>query len=198
MSLVLGETPVRYEEHPMRTGLLLVDIQNDYFPGGKMELVSMEAAATRSAKILSAFREVSAPIYHVQHLSVHEGATFFIPGTEGVEINELVSAAKDEKLIQKHFPSAFRETGLLEAVKADDVGELVICGAMSHMCIDATTRAAFDLGLKCVVAEDACATRDLTFRDRTVAAADVHASFMAALSSPYAKVISTEEYLSSS
>ncbi|MDH3692926.1 MAG: cysteine hydrolase [Gammaproteobacteria bacterium] len=182
----------------MKTGLLLVDIQNDYFPGGRMELVSMDAAAKRSARILNAFRDASAPIYHVQHLSAHQGATFFIPQTEGVEINELVKPDKEEKLIQKHFPSAFRETSLSQVVEADDIEELVICGAMSHMCIDATTRAAFDLGFKCVVVEDACATRDLTFHDRTVAAADVHAAFMAALSSPYAKVISAEEYLSSS
>ena len=61
------------------------------------------------------------------------------------------------------------------------------------MCIDATTRAAFDLGFSCVVAEDACATKDLTFKGKTIKASDVHASFMAALSAPYANILTTQE-----
>jgi len=65
------------------------------------------------------------------------------------------------------------------------------------MCIDATTRAAFDLGFTCIVAEDACTTRDLVFRNKTIKASDVHASFMAALAVPYAKVLSTNEIIAS-
>jgi nicotinamidase-related amidase len=65
-------------------------------------------------------------------------------------------------------------------------------GAMSHMCIDATTRAAADMGFACWVAEDACATRDLVFNDRAVAAAQVHAAFMAELAAAYAQVTPTD------
>jgi nicotinamidase-related amidase len=65
---------------------------------------------------------------------------------------------------------------------------------MSHMCIDATTRAAFDFGFKCVVIHDACATRDLEFEGQTIAADQVHASFMAALGSAYATVLTLEAY----
>jgi nicotinamidase-related amidase len=66
---------------------------------------------------------------------------------------------------------------------------------MSHMCIDATTRAAFDLGFNGVVAEDACATMDLVFNNKIILASEVHASFMAALSFPYAKVVPTRDIL---
>ena len=55
------------------------------------------------------------------------------------------------------------------------------------------TRAAFDYGFNCVVAEDACATKDLIFNEKTIRASEVHASFMAALSAPYAKVATTKE-----
>ena len=96
----------------MDTCLVLVDLQNDYFPGGSMELVG--------------------------------------------------------------------------------VGDIVISGAMSHMCIDATVRAAFDLGFTCMVADDACATKNLTFRDKTIHASEVHAAFMAALSGSYATVRPTK------
>ncbi len=178
----------------MTTALLIVDIQNDYFSDGNMALVGMDAAAEKASKLLGTFRSEELPLYHVQHVSIRPGATFFIPNTHGVEIHEAVKPRAGEPLVQKHFPNAFRDTPLLEKVRADSVDELVICGAMSHMCIDATTRAAFDLGFKCTVVEDACATRDLTFQGETVAAKDVHAAFMAALSVPYARIVTAEDY----
>ena len=67
---------------------------------------------------------------------------------------------------------------------------------MSHMCIDATTRAAADLGFSCTVIHDACATRDLVFGETVIPAAQVHGAFMAALAPIYARVVSLEEFLS--
>lgn len=177
----------------MKSGLLLVDIQNDYFPGGNMELVAMDSAAETAAGVLEGFRQRGRPVYHVQHLSIRPGAVFFVPGTTGVEIHSSVVPREDEPVFQKNFPNSFRGTDLLERLRGDGIERLVICGAMSHMCIDATTRAAFDLGFGCAVVSDACATRDLEFGDRVVAAADVHAAFMAALAVPYATVAPAAE-----
>lgn len=179
----------------MKSCLILVDLQNDYFPGGRMELVGSEAAAAKAQLLLSAFRKEELPVIHIQHLSLHSGATFFLPDTEGAKINPLVTPQKDEIVVAKNFPNSFRGTPLLEILKNEGIGNLVTCGAMSHMCIDATTRAAFDLGFHCTVVEDACATKDLNFRGRTIRAADVHASFMAALAAVYAKVVSTREFI---
>jgi len=100
------------------------------------------------------------------------------------------------QIIQKHFPNSFRDTVLLDALKTEAVERVVICGAMSHMCIDATTRAAADLGFACVLIHDACATRDLEFKGQMVKAAEVHASFMAALGSAYAQVVSCSDFVS--
>lgn len=174
----------------MSQGLLIVDIQNDYFDGGSMQLVGMEQAAENAAAVLAQFREKECPVFHVQHLSVRPGSTFFVPGTDGVEINQQVAPIEGECLVQKHYPNSFRDTDLLDQVRASKVEALTIVGAMSHMCIDATTRAAFDFGFNCTVLQDACATRDLEFQGEKVQAGDVHASFMAALSAPYANVIS--------
>ncbi len=176
----------------MGTALVLIDFQNDYFPGGRMELVSMESAVVNAARVLSAFREASLPLLHVQHVSMRPGATFFLPDTKGVEIHASVSPEDHEIVLRKHFPNAFRDTELWSHLQSRSITKLAICGAMSHMCIDATTRAAFDLGLQCTVLEDACATRDLEFRGRTIPAADVHGAFMAALSVPYAAIVSTQ------
>ena len=179
----------------MEDCLLLVDLQNDYFPGGNMELVDIERAASNAKVLLDKFRDSSSPVLHVQHFSIRPGTTFFLPETDGAKINETVAPKGDEIVITKNFPNSFLDTSLLEILREKDIKSLIICGAMSHMCIDATTRAAFDLGFDCTVIEDACSTRDLVFKGRTIKAADVHSSFMAALASPYAKVISTEEFL---
>ena len=179
----------------MKACLILIDLQNDYFPGGNMELVNIKQAAENAQQLLNTFRSSHLPIIHIQHISPRQGATFFISNTPGVEINEMVSPLRDERIVKKNYPNSFRETELLEILKETEKDTVVICGAMSHMCIDATTRAAFDYGFNCVVVEDACATRDLVFKDKTIGASDVHASFMAALSVPYAKVLNTNETL---
>lgn len=181
----------------MNTCLILVDFQNDYFPGGSMELVGIENAAANALVLLNEFRKAKSPIIHIQHISARPGATFFLPETDGARINKLVMPKENETVVVKNFPNSFRSTSLSEILEKEKISSLVVCGAMSHMCIDATIRAAFDLGFSCVVAEDACATKDLIFKDKTIKASDVHASFMAALSVPYARVISTKEIVES-
>ena len=180
----------------MKTALMLIDIQNDYFPGGKMELVGMKESSRKAQELLDLFRKHNLPTFHIQHVSLGKGAGFFLPDTEGAEIHESLKPLSTDMVIQKHFPNSFRDTDLLERLKSAHVTALVICGAMSHMCIDATTRAAADHGFKCTVIHDACATRDLQFGDTHVPAAQVHASFMSALSFAYAKVISLQTFLS--
>jgi len=181
----------------MNQALLLVDLQNDYFPGGKLELVGINQAAVRAQTLLAEFRHRQWPTYHIQHVSVRQGATFFLPGTPGVGIHELIAPLPGETVFEKQFPNSFRDTALKEMLAAAQVQELVICGAMSHMCIDATTRAGADLGFDCTVIHDACATRDLRFGDTLIPAGQVHGAFMAALAAFYARVLSLEEFLRS-
>ena len=176
----------------MRTALILVDIQKDYFPGGRMELSGSASAGLKAGQLLQRFRAKGLPVFHVQHLSVQPGATFFLPNTDGVQIHASVAPLPLEPVVQKHFPNSFRDTELLGKLKALEITQLVICGMMSHMCIDTTVRAAFDQGFSCILAQDACATRDLSFGGRTLPAADVHASFMAALGMVFATVVDAD------
>jgi nicotinamidase-related amidase len=179
----------------MSTGLILVDIQNDYFAGGRMELVGMEAAGQKAGQLLAFFRDNRWPTFHIQHISDREGASFFLPDTKGAEIHATVSPRPDDPVIQKHYPNSFRDTPLLDTLRSSGVESVVICGAMSHMCIDATTRAAVDFGFRCTVVHDACATRNLDFGKKKILAQDVHAAFMAALGSAYAKVVSYKDLI---
>ena len=178
----------------MKTALILIDIQNDYFSGGKMELEGPLEAAAQARKLLDLFRERGWPTIHVQHISNRPGATFFLPETEGMKFHESIAPLADETVITKHFPNSFRETNLLEHLKGVSAERLVICGSMTHMCVDATTRAAADLGYPVLVAADACATRALTYGETKIPAEHVHGAFLAALKS-YGQVLATEEIL---
>ena len=172
----------------MTKALLVVDIQNDYFPGGAMELVGSVEAAEVARSIQDSFRDQNLPVIHVQHIATRSGSTFFLPGTLGAEINERVSPRSDERVIVKHFPNSFRETELQKVLRDQAVDELVVIGMMTHMCIDTTVRAASDLGYKVTIFEDACATKDLSHGDRTVIASDVQAAYLAALDGSFASV----------
>ena len=178
----------------MKTGLILIDIQNDYFPGGKMELVGVDRAARNARDLLGFFRDRSLPMFHVQHIFTDPSAPFFLPDTEGVKIHDLVKPIEGETVVQKHFPNAFRESILLEELTREGIERVVFCGAMSHMCVDATTRAAADLGLECILAHDACATRDLEFEGRTIKADEVHGAYMSALGWGYAELVRTADF----
>lgn len=180
----------------MKQALLIIDIQNDYFDGS-MPLVGALEAGANAKLVLESFRKNSQPVVHVQHISMHEGATFFLPNTRGCEIHSLVTPVTGEEVIVKHLPNSFVQTKLLEHLKSMEVTDLVVCGMMTHMCVESGVRAARELGFNVTVIGDACATRDLTFGDRTVKAIDVHTSFLAAMNGIFANVQTTGQYLSS-
>ena len=177
----------------MTQALLLVDLQNDYFPGGAMELAGSPEACTQAGALLQVFRRAGRPIVHIQHLAARPGATFFLPGTPGAEIHAGVAPLPGETVFQKHFPNSFRETPLLDHLRELGITQLVTAGMMTHMCIDTTVRAAFDLGFSCQLAGDACATRDLARHGSVVPAAQVQLAFLAALDGTFATVLPAKE-----
>lgn len=177
----------------MIKALLLIDIQNDYFPGGTMELAGSSHAGAQAGKLLQGFRQKAYPVIHIQHISTRPGATFFLPQTWGVQIHDCVAPAANETLFQKHFPNSFRGTPLLEHLRNQSITELVIAGMMTHMCVDTTVRAAVDLGFPCMLAHDACATRTLSFKETSISAENVQTAFLAALDGLFARVLSVED-----
>jgi nicotinamidase-related amidase len=179
----------------MKTALIVIDIQNDYFPGGNMEVEGAAAASLQARKVLDHFRAKGLPVIHIQHLSVRSGATFLVPGTQGSEIHANVSPQPGESVFKKNYPNSFRSTPLLEHLKQLGIERLVLCGMMTHMCVDSTTRAAFDHGFQCVLLADACATRSLAYAGSQVPAAHVHTAFVAALGAVFAKVMAVEDFL---
>lgn len=179
----------------MTRALVIVDIQNDYFPGGAHPLVGPEAAAANAQHLLAAFRRSGEPLFHVQHVWDAPAAAFMRPGTAGIEIHESVAPAVGEPVIQKANPNSFLDTPLEAELRARGVEHVVVCGMMTSMCVDATVRAAVDLGFEATVVHDACATCDLDFAGETIPARQVHGAFLAALGDGYAALSDTSDLL---
>lgn len=179
----------------MKLGLVLIDIQNDYFKGGKFELVNPEQAATQASTVLTFFRKHGWPIFHVQHINIKPDAKFFIPDTAGADFYKVNCPLEGEEIIVKHKPDSFLDTNLKEKLQEKCVDALVICGMMTHMCIDTTVRSASKYGYPVTLIEDACATRDLKWKGTTVPAKQVHNAYMAALDGTFAKVMKADAWI---
>jgi nicotinamidase-related amidase len=174
-------------------GLLIIDIQRDYFPGGAYPLEGPDAAAAAARRVLDRFRSGGEPVVHLKHVWDAPDAPFMKPGTDGVEIHEAVAPADGEPVIEKSEANGFLGTPLEERLRSEGIDELVVAGMMSSMCVDATVRAAADKGFAVTVVHDACAAPDLAFGGVDVPGASVHAAFMAALGSSYATLASSDE-----
>lgn len=177
-----------------KQALIVVDIQNDYFPAGKWPLVGVEEAADNAARVIAGFRAAGDLVVHIRHEFTTADAPFFAPGSAGAQLHPKVLNRADEPVVLKHYINSFRETELEAILDQHGIDELVVVGNMSHMCVHGITRAAVDLGYKVTVIHDACATLDLQFNGVTVPAAQVHAAFMAALAFAYAGMASTDEF----
>lgn len=164
------------------TALVIIDIQDFYFPGGASALYQPEKAAEKAKQLLAYFRENQGLVVHVRHN--------YEPGGE---INELVKPIEGEKVFSKDEVNAFLNKGLNDWLQQNHIKNLVLCGMQTHMCLEAATRAGHDLGYNCTVVEDACTTKDLKFGDHTISATDVHYSTLATLKS-YGKVLSLDEF----
>jgi len=178
----------------MNTALLIIDIQNDYFLGGKYPLVNPLEAAKKAYELLQCFREHSGHHVHIQHIAFEPDAAFFIKGDSGSDIHDSVAHFEGEQIVYKHEPNSFLNTNLLDLLRSWEVERVLITGMMTHMCVDATARAAADFGFQVIIAADACATRDLKYGDTTIPADHVQKAFLAALKS-YGKVMKSDEII---
>ena len=155
---------------------------------------SLEACA-KTQEVINAFRARKMPVIHVQHISTQPNASYLLPCTKGADFYQMVQPLKGEMIVKKHYPNSFKDTQLLNHLIKSQINHLLICGMISHLAIDATVRAAHDLGFSVTVLEDACAAQELSFNQHIISPQDAHHAFMAALQSSYAAVLSTDAYL---
>jgi len=167
-----------------KMALVIIDVQNFYFSEGNLPLVNPEEASLKAKELLEKFRKEKLPVIHIRHNSSSQA-----------EIHINVAPIDGEKVISKDFANGFKETDLLNYLNENKITKLILCGMQTHMCVEATTRAASDFGFDCIVVEDACATRDLKYKDKIIKAEDVHFSTLSSLKGSYAKIIDTKTFI---
>lgn len=168
--------------------VVVIDAQNEYVDGG-MPLPGVQAALSEIGGLLARARKAGTPVLHVKHVGRAGGA--FDPGARRGEIADAVKPAAGEAVVEKKLPNSFAGTDLAEKLTALGRKEVVIAGFMTHMCVEATARAALDLGLKVTVVASATATRDLPdpLTGEAVPAAEVQRNALTALNDRFATVV---------
>ena len=144
----------------MREALLIIDVQNDYFPGGACELWNAYEAEKTIQALIKESRTLGRPVIYIQHINPPED-TFFLEGSFGCEISERIKPQSDDKVIVKYYPNSFLETELDSYLKEKEIHKLIVCGMMTHMCIDTTVHAAMDYGYEVDLVANGCTTMDL-------------------------------------
>jgi len=163
------------------TALILIDIQNDYFDGGALELANADQAANNASSLLNTFRIKQLPIIHIQHVTLKPEMGFMLPDTRGQKIHSTVAPNDGEICLSKHYPNAFWNTALEKILKEKNITHVVVAGMMTHMCVSSTIRAAMERGFQVTAIQDACATRSLSLNNEEIPADVVHKTALAEL-----------------
>jgi nicotinamidase-related amidase len=170
-----------------KSALILIDCQNTYREG-VMQLDGVEPALRECSILLARARSGGTPIIHIRH-DAGVGSPYDLTATNG-QIADIVTPRAGEKVIDKNYPSSFEKTDLDAELKRRGIQDLVIAGFMTHVCVNSTARAAFNLGYRSTVVANATATRALPNPyGGSVAAKDMHAGALAALADMFAIVV---------
>lgn len=178
----------------MKQALIVVDVQNDYFTGGKMPLSLPERALSQINKLEEHFLKNQLPIIYIQHIKDDPQAPFFGRGTKGAQLHSDLKVDSSSIIIEKQYPNSFLQTNLAQLLQSLQVQQVVVTGMMTHMCIDSTTRASAERGYQPILISDATTTRKLKVQEREVLADEVQGAFIAALQN-FAQVLTTKDYL---
>jgi nicotinamidase-related amidase len=179
----MGHTPTTIGQ----SALVLIDCQNTYREG-VMQLEGVEPALLECKELLQRFRDAGRPVIHIQH-NAGAGSPYDVDAPIGA-IADIVAPAAGEPVVVKAYPSSFEQTNLDEILRGYGVTDLTIAGFMTHVCVNSTTRAAFNHGYKPTVVASATATRALPNpTGGVVEAKDLHNASLAALHDIFAVVV---------
>ena len=179
----ISATPSRLSE----AAVVVIDAQRDYVDGA-LPLPQVRPALDEIERLLARARARETPIIHIVHQGRPGGA--FAPGSDGAAIAPQAAPAPGEPVISKRLPNAFASTDLADRVAALKRPSIILVGFMTHMCVEATARAAIDLGLKATVVANATATRELPepLTGATVSVAEVQRNALAAMADRFATI----------
>lgn len=179
---------------PARTALLVIDFQNEYF-SGKMPIPDGTKALDNARRLVERADAEGTTVYHVQHVTL-AGSPVFAEDSEASAFHRDSQPAANHVILRKSSVSVFPTTDIDQRLKRSGVDTLIITGLMTHACVAGAARDAVPLGYTVIVAEDACATRDLdTGNDQTIAHDTLHRAALASIDDTFGDILTTEQIL---
>jgi nicotinamidase-related amidase len=149
--------PIALKRAFMKNALIVIDIQNDYFPGGAFPLENAEQAGKAAVQAIEKARRDGWLVVNVQHVNP-AGAAFFAKGSQGVEVQaDIQQALGDAPLVIKHQADSFFETNLEALLKAAGVTDIYLAGMMTQHCITHTALSPQARGMAVHIVGQACA-----------------------------------------
>jgi nicotinamidase-related amidase len=138
--------------------LLVIDLQNDYFPHGKFPLWNTDVVLQNIERAIEKATAQGIPVVHIQHVAKGV-APFFNEGTPGADIHpRILAAAPEAPVVVKEFADSFEKTTLEETLTKLGVTDLLVCGMMTQNCVTHTaiSKAAEKYGV--MILPDCCTT----------------------------------------
>lgn len=162
---------------PVRTALLLVDMQADYLARPGLQ-PSPDLLVASVSELLAAFRSAGAPIAHVRTLVRPDGSDAMphwrasgelacVIGTPGARPPEQLADRPGELVAVKQHYRGFADPRLEPWLRQHGVERVVIAGLYLHACVRETALDAYERGFTVVIAEDAVGMADLDHGRRT-------------------------------
>jgi nicotinamidase-related amidase len=181
----------------VKRALLVIDVQNEYFPGGALPVTHPPDSLKRITDAMDGAAEAGIPIVIIQHGTDNPEAKAFRKGTPGWRIKGEVEVRKRAAVIEKTLPGSFTGTNLEAWMKENGVDTLVISGYMTQMCCDTTARQAVHLGYGVEFLSDATGTLDFSNEAGTVKAEELHRAILVTQQNRFSKVLSTDAWIES-
>ena len=180
-----------------KRALLVIDVQNEYFPGGALPISYPAGSLEKITDAMDGAAEAGVPIVLVQHGTEDKAEGAFLKGSKGWQLKGEVDVRKRSKVIEKTQPGAFTGTDLEPWLKENGIDTLVISGYMTQMCCDSTARQASHRGYGVEFLSDATGTLDQANQAGKVSAEELHRAILVTQQSAFAKVMTTEDWIAS-
>ncbi|KAI9358463.1 Isochorismatase-like protein [Pilaira anomala] len=177
--------------------LIVVDVQNDYFPDGKLPTWRPVETAEHIATLIKKFRDDGKEVIYVQHIIKDpEAFPFLVKGTHGAEINDIVKPLPTDKIVTKEENSSFVRTELKEYLLSKGITNLVVVGMMIHNCVNATVYSAVEEGFPSIVVDECVNTMDQPLYGEVVKAEDIKRAFLTGIQFGFSVVYKLDDIMS--
>ncbi|MBO3800537.1 MAG: nicotinamidase [Candidatus Brockarchaeota archaeon] len=154
-----------------RSALVVVDVQNDFLPGGALAVPGGDSVIEPLNKYIGMFAKQGLPVFATrdwhpkQHVSFKEKGGPWPPhcvqNTWGAEISSMLSIPPDVRIVDKAFSpdrdaySGFQETILDLELRRLGIRRVFIGGLATDYCVKATVLDSLELGFETILLLDA-------------------------------------------